>query len=76
MAIQSEYVENGERIRHYSDQNFKIRQIETNIIYDDAVDVLPCRYTYEETNEPIETPDEGEENPDTVALNIILGKDE
>ena len=76
MAIQSEYVENGQRIRHYSDQNFKIRQIETNIIYEDAVDVLPCRYTYEETNEPIEAPDEGEENPDTVALNIILGKDE
>lgn len=75
MAVQFEYVENGERIRHYSDRNFKIRQIETGVIYDDAVDVLPCRYTYEETNEPIET-DQSEENPDTVALNIILGKEE
>ena len=75
MAIQFEYVENGERIRHYSDLNFKIRQIETGVIYDDAVDVLPCRYTYEVTNEPIET-DQSEENPDTQALNIILGEEE
>lgn len=75
MAIQFEYVENGERIRHYSDRNVKIRQIETGVIYDDAVDVLPCRYTYEETNEPIET-DQSEENPDTQALNIILGEEE
>ena len=75
MAVQFEYVENGERIRHYSDRDFKIRQIETGVIYDDAVDVLPCRYTYEETNEPIEV-DESEENPDTQALNIILGEEE
>ena len=71
MAVQFEYVENGERIRHYSDRNFKIRQIETGVIYDDAVDVLPCRYTYEETNEPIEdielTSDE--------ALEIITGQE-
>lgn len=30
-----------------------IRQIETGEIYYDAVDVLPCRYTYEETDQPI-----------------------
>lgn len=35
-------------------ETFKIRQIETGIIYDEAVDVLPCRYTYEETDMPIE----------------------
>lgn len=47
------------RIRHYSDQNFKIRQVETGRIYDDAVDRYPCKWTYEETDEPIE-PEEGE----------------
>lgn len=53
MAVLSEQV--GEMcIRHYSDKNFKIRQIETGIVYDDAVDVIPCAYTYEETDEPIE----------------------
>lgn len=44
----------GDRIRHYSDKNMKIRQIETGIVYDDAVDIYPCPYTYEETDEPID----------------------
>jgi len=41
------------RIRHYSDAGFMIRQIETGRLYEDAVDRIPCRYTYEETDEPI-----------------------
>ncbi len=40
-------------VRHYSDSGKKIRQVETGVVYDEAVDVLPCRYTYEETDEPI-----------------------
>ena len=40
-------------IRHYSDKNVRIRQIETGVLYDEAVDLLPCKYTYEETDEPI-----------------------
>ena len=52
--IIEEYVEDGQRIRHYSDQNMMIRQVETGIIYVDAVDVIPCQYTYEETDIPIE----------------------
>ncbi len=49
-----EQIENGERERRYSDKNMKLRQIETGNIYEDAVDVIPCRYTYEETDIPIE----------------------
>lgn len=56
--IREELIENGKRIHYWSDLNFKIRQIETGIIYDDAVDVIPCKYTYEETNEPIEEEEE------------------
>lgn len=41
------------RIRHYSDIGMMIRQIETGRLYEDAVDRIPCRYTYEETDEPI-----------------------
>ena len=52
--VKSELIENGNRIRHYSDKGFRIIQNETNIVYDDAVDILPCRYSYSETNEPIE----------------------
>ena len=44
--------------RHYAeDENgvkYKIKQNETGIIYDDAVDTVPCKYTYEITNEPVE----------------------
>lgn len=56
MAIQTEMV--GSRIRHYSDLNMHILQVETGILYEDAVDKMPCRYTYEETDVPIEPPEE------------------
>lgn len=49
-----ELVDEGTRERRYSDTNVKLRQIETGNIYEDAVDVIPCRYTYEETDIPIE----------------------
>ena len=49
----------NDRIRHYSDRNMKIRQVETGKLYEDAVDVIPCNFTYEETDEPIEVEDEG-----------------
>lgn len=35
----------------YSDNNKKIRQIETGEIYIDALDTLNSNYSYEETNE-------------------------
>ena len=43
----------GSRERRYSDQNVKLRQVETGNLYEDAVDVVPCPYTYEETDIPI-----------------------
>ena len=36
--------------RTYSDLSLKIKQVETNAIYDEAVDVENSNYTYEETN--------------------------
>lgn len=41
------------RVKHYSDIVMMIRQAETGVLYEDAVDTIPCRYTYEETDEPI-----------------------
>lgn len=49
-----ELVDNDTRERRYSDQKMKLRQIETQVLYDDAVDVIPCKYTYEETDIPID----------------------
>lgn len=56
--LQSELIENGERVHHWSDAGLKIRQVETGIMYDDAIDVMPCRYSYEETDEPIKEAEE------------------
>ena len=38
----------------YSDENFKIRQIETGAVYDVAIDVENAPFTYEETEEKIQ----------------------
>lgn len=27
--------------------------METGLVYDEAIDLIPCEYTYEETNEPV-----------------------
>lgn len=45
----------------YSDENFKIKQVETGIVYDEAIDVENAPYTYEETDVLIE---EESENAD------------
>lgn len=51
--IQTEILSNG-LIRHYSDKNKRIIQNETNIEYDEAVDVIPCSFTYRESENDIE----------------------
>ena len=55
-------------IRTYSDAGFKIRQIETQDIYDEAIDLggdtepFDIRFHYEETDIPLETKEEEEEH--------------
>ena len=39
--------ETGEETTHY------LRQVETGLLYGEAVDVIPCRYTYTATETPI-----------------------
>lgn len=48
--------------RNYSDENFYIRQIETDNLYSEAIDVENAPYTYEETNIPIEDETSEQEN--------------
>jgi hypothetical protein len=55
MAIKTEQITNGVRelIKHFSDSNKYILQVETGIEYEEAIDVMPCRYTYEETEKEV-----------------------
>lgn len=64
-----EYIESEKRERRYSDKNVKLRQVETGILYNDAADIVPCPFTYEETDEPI---DEAPLDPQQ-ALDAIFG---
>lgn len=68
MAVLSEMVSEM-CIRHYSDLGLKLRQIETGEIFPDAVDVVPCQFTYEETDDPLDD----EEIEDGEAFKIIMG---
>ena len=43
--------------RTYSDEHFKIKQLETGNIYAEAIDIEASTYTYEETSEQIESED-------------------
>ena len=64
MLIKEFYIKRKDGVnlyRTYSDENFKIRQIETDILYDEAIDVEDSNYTYEETDIPIEEEEVEEE---------------
>ena len=37
-------------VKHISDAGLKIRQVETGRIFNEAVDRIPCQFTYEETD--------------------------
>lgn len=44
---------NRELLHTYSDNNKYILQVETNVKYNEAYDIIPCKYTYKETEEEI-----------------------
>lgn len=44
--------------RTYSDANLMIRKVGTEEVYSEAIDVENARYTYEETDTPIEVEEE------------------
>lgn len=58
--LMSQFIE-PDRVRHWSSNGCYINQIETDILYEDAVDSIPCKYTYEETDELIPVIEETEE---------------
>ena len=46
-------INNKELLHTYSDNNKYILQVETNVKYNETYDVIPCKYTYTETEEEI-----------------------
>ena len=47
-------IEDKEYQYTYSDSGFFIRQVETGHLYNDAMDLIPCLYSYVETDELID----------------------
>lgn len=52
-------------VRHYSDAGMMILQVETGNLYSDAMDVVPCRYTYTETDTMVE------QTPETIEVEYL-----
>ena len=59
----------GNRERRYSNLGMKLRKVETGFLYDDAVDKVPCAFTYEETDIPVDA----EPMDAQDALDLIFG---
>ena len=57
IELKTIYLENN-LIKHYAEDSqgnkYHILQIETGIEYDEAIDVIPCKYTYVVTDKKIE----------------------
>lgn len=66
--VNTELLKDGTLIRHYSDMGKMILQVETGIMYTEAVDVVPCLYTYEESDTPIGDSEEASEVDYLAAL--------
>jgi hypothetical protein len=72
--IKTEYLNEGTLIRHYSDAGFMLLQNETGAKYSDPIGLVPCRYTYTETDELIEKPEDDIVNEEEFAHNDIVNE--
>ena len=70
--IVEEFLNDGTLVKHYNDNGTMILQVETGIMYGEAIDVVPCRYTYAETDEFMDKGDDEEISGDEF-LNMIEG---
>lgn len=67
--IQTE--KNGEYIRTFSDEHYKIRRNDGEVYYE-AVDLANSEYSYEETDELIEDYEEEDAEDAEKLLNILV----
>lgn len=59
--ILTEYLNDGTLIKHYSDKGVMLLQNETGLLYADPIDLVPCRYTYTESEVLIDSDEEEEQ---------------
>lgn len=60
--IDDKGVVHNDLIKHWTDDETKILlQVETGTMYDEAIDIYPCPYTYQEIDKPEEEEPEPEE---------------
>ena len=70
IATETFIAKNGVRmVRTYSDTGYRVKQDQTNIVYDEAIDNENSGYTYTETEERAES----EELEAQEALDLIFG---
>lgn len=79
--ILQEFLNDGTLVRHYSDAGFLLLQNETGAKYADPIDVVPCAYTYTETDELIDQEEMNEEEITEIeakakAYDILMGVSE
>ena len=70
--IKTEYLNDGTLIKHYSDAGFMLLQVETGMKYVDPIDIVPCAYTYEETDEPIGSDENEDEITGDDFMNMVM----
>lgn len=67
--IVEEFLNEGTLVKHYSDLEVLLFQNETGIMYAEPIDIVPCPYTYSETDEPIE-PEETSEVEEPIEVEV------
>lgn len=57
--------------RRYSSLGVKLRQVETDTLWNDAVNAIPCRFTYEESGVPVDADEPAESEDYEEALSEL-----
>lgn len=55
MITQEEVILNGKTFLHTISDKYVLEQVETGSRYEEAYDIIPCQYTYIETEEELPT---------------------
>lgn len=61
MITQEEVIINGKNFLHTLSDKYVLEQVETGARYDEAYDLIPCQYTYVETDAELPIAEQVEE---------------